>query len=270
MIYPCKFSDIPSIISRDIVHTRICHADANTGNSSLRPAMTLKIGSESPKLNQLFGLSQWCIHESLIKFHPLIQEIRWIQTVTPTSRIRTETNTPPPHLWWGDIIMATLAGNINSPYLRLFFFFLNLLKSSMEPVPNLKTKQCCMHGWVYITNWSYNGWVDDLWFYFLFNSSSVISEWWADDNDRLCAMEHLLQLRRFCLEQGSNSGLLDNWSYKIFTQPQPWIPDLDFLHTREGYPRVSPVPTNLISPMLSHPGPDKNHVYLMHWLYRKS
>ena len=22
--------------------------------------------------------------------------------------------------------------------------------------------------------------------------------------------------------------------------------------------------------MLSHPGPDKNHVYLMHWLYRKS
>ena len=27
--------------------------------------------------------------------------------------------------------------------------------------------------------------------------------------------------------------------------------------------RVSPVPTNLISPMLSHPGPDKNHVNLM-------
>ena len=22
--------------------------------------------------------------------------------------------------------------------------------------------------------------------------------------------------------------------------------------------------------MLSHPGPDKNHVYLMHWLYWKS
>ena len=34
--------------------------------------------------------------------------------------------------------------------------------------------------------------------------------------------------------------------------------------------RVSPVSTNLISPMLSHPGPDKNHVYLMHLLYRKS
>ena len=30
------------------------------------------------------------------------------------------------------------------------------------------------------------------------------------------------------------------------------------------------MPTNLISPMLSHPGLDKNHVYLMHRLYRKS
>ena len=31
-----------------------------------------------------------------------------------------------------------------------------------------------------------------------------------------------------------------------------------------------PGPTILISPMLSHPGPDKNHMYLMHRLYRKS
>ena len=35
-------------------------------------------------------------------------------------------------------------------------------------------------------------------------------------------------------------------------------------------PRVLPEPSILILPMLSHPGPDKNHVYLMHWLYRKS
>ena len=27
---------------------------------------------------------------------------------------------------------------------------------------------------------------------------------------------------------------------------------------------------NLISPMFSHLGPDKNYVYIMHWLYRKS
>ena len=29
MIYPCKFGDIPSVGSRDIVDTRICHADAD-------------------------------------------------------------------------------------------------------------------------------------------------------------------------------------------------------------------------------------------------
>ena len=45
---------------------------------------------------------------------------------------------------------------------------------------------------------------------------------------------------------------------------------MHFLHTGYGYPRVLPGPTILISPMLSQPGPDKNHVYLMHRLYRKS
>ena len=43
-----------------------------------------------------------------------------------------------------------------------------------------------------------------------------------------------------------------------------------FLHTGYGYPRVLPGPTILISPMLSHPGLDKNHMYLMHRLYMKS
>ena len=33
------------------------------------------------------------------------------------------------------------------------------------------------------------GWMDDLRFYVLFNSVSVISGRWADDNERLCAME---------------------------------------------------------------------------------
>ena len=54
-----------------------------------------------------------------------------------------------------------------------------------------------------------NGWMDDLRFYVLFNSISVISGRWADDNERLCAMEPRLRLRRFCLERGSNSGPLD-------------------------------------------------------------
>ena len=47
--------------------------------------------------------------------------------------------------------------------------------------------------------------MDDLRFYVLFNSVSVISGRWEVDNERLCAMERRLRLRRFCLERGSNS-----------------------------------------------------------------
>ena len=54
-----------------------------------------------------------------------------------------------------------------------------------------------------------DGWMDDLQFYVLFNSISVISGQWVDDNERLCAMEPRLQLRRFRLKQGLNSGPLD-------------------------------------------------------------
>ena len=46
--------------------------------------------------------------------------------------------------------------------------------------------------------------MDDLLFYILFNSISVVSGQWTDDNERLCAMELCLQLRRFRLKQGSN------------------------------------------------------------------
>ena len=48
-------------------------------------------------------------------------------------------------------------------------------------------------------------WMDDLRFYVLFNSISAISGRWKVDNERLCAVELHLWLRRFCLEQGSNS-----------------------------------------------------------------
>ena len=54
-----------------------------------------------------------------------------------------------------------------------------------------------------------DGWMDDLRFYILFNSFSVISEQWADDYERLCALEPCLWLGRVHLEQGSNPGLLD-------------------------------------------------------------
>ena len=38
--------------------------------------------------------------------------------------------------------------------------------------------------------------MDDLRFYILFNSSSFISGRWADDNERLCAMERRLLASR--------------------------------------------------------------------------
>ena len=44
-----------------------------------------------------------------------------------------------------------------------------------------------------------DGWMDDLRFYVLFNSISVISGRCLDDNERLCAMELCLRLRRFHL-----------------------------------------------------------------------
>ena len=44
-------------------------------------------------------------------------------------------------------------------------------------------------------------WLDDLQFYSLFNSISVISGPWEDDNERLCAVEP-------CLQSESKVGLL--------------------------------------------------------------
>ena len=42
-----------------------------------------------------------------------------------------------------------------------------------------------------------DGWMDNMRFYIIFNSISVISGRWANDNERQCAMEHRLRLRRF-------------------------------------------------------------------------
>ena len=49
-------------------------------------------------------------------------------------------------------------------------------------------------------NESQYGWMDDLRFYVLFNSVSAISGRCSDDNERLCANELRLWLRRFHLE----------------------------------------------------------------------
>ena len=47
-------------------------------------------------------------------------------------------------------------------------------------------------------------WMDDLRFYVLSNSVSTISGRWEVDNERLCAADFLLRVRRFRLERGSN------------------------------------------------------------------
>ena len=47
--------------------------------------------------------------------------------------------------------------------------------------------------------------LDDLRFYVIFNSVSVISGRLEVDNESLCAVELRLWLRRFRLERGSNS-----------------------------------------------------------------
>ena len=45
----------------------------------------------------------------------------------------------------------------------------------------------------------WEGWMDGLLLYVFFNSLSVISGRWADDNERLFAMEPRLRRRRFRL-----------------------------------------------------------------------
>ena len=53
------------------------------------------------------------------------------------------------------------------------------------------------------------GWMDDLRFYVLVNSISVISGKWEDDNERLCAMEPRLRLNKSSPLSGLNSRPLD-------------------------------------------------------------
>ena len=47
--------------------------------------------------------------------------------------------------------------------------------------------------------------MDEMRFYVLSNSISIISGRWKVDNERLCAMELRLRLRRFRLKRASNS-----------------------------------------------------------------
>ena len=82
--------------------------------------------------------------------------------------------------------------------------------------------------------------MDYLRFYVLFNSISVISGRWADDNERLCAMEFRLRLRRFRLERGRT------WTARSVGQRltrrangasliDRWIDDFSFLRPSRQY-----------------------------------
>ena len=81
---------------------------------------------------------------------------------------------------------------------------------SSERPDEYESKQCPLcflhDGWM--DGWT-DGWMNDSLIYILFNSISVKSGQWVDDNEMLCAMEPRLQLRRFPFEWGSNPGPLD-------------------------------------------------------------
>ena len=75
-----------------------------------------------------------------------------------------------------------LSGELNLPNsLRLALILLALCKA------------CTIDGKMEMV---LNRWIDDWQFYVLFNRISVISGRWADDNERLCAMEPHLGLKR--------------------------------------------------------------------------
>ena len=98
------------------------------------------------------------------------------------------------------------------------------------------------------------GWMDDLQFYVLFNSISVISGRWADGNERLCATEPRLRLGRFRLERDSNSGpLISGPALNPLSYRSSWL--LSVLRSSIHWVRVGQGPVVLavgvFSPTLS-------------------
>ena len=72
------------------------------------------------------------------------------------------------------------------------------------------------------------GWMDNLQFYVLFNSISVISGWWQVDNERLCAVEPCLRLRRFCLQRGITKKQILLYSLERTLKPKGIEINIDF------------------------------------------
>ena len=145
MLYPCKSGWNRPTSSWDMVHTSTFWLKF----SSLSPELTLKIGSRSPKPNQLFIMSQCYILANLVKIHQQVHEISCKQesvtptpTPTPTAnvdayRIRTKNNISPStsvgdikitsayvsladkfYVIWQKVILNALTPNILTPSIK--------------------------------------------------------------------------------------------------------------------------------------------------------
>ena len=117
------------------------------------------------------------------------------------------------------ILVCTVCSELSVPIFRVFTVIISLdtrkgilqralKRKHSDQIIMIRLLLLLMHA-VNTFEIMVNGWMDDLQFYVLFNSISVISGQWADDNERLCALEPCLQWRRFCHEWGSNLGPLD-------------------------------------------------------------
>ena len=107
--------------------------------------------------------------------------------------------------------------------------------------------------------------MDDLRFYVLFNSFSVISGRWLGNNDRLCAVGPRLRLERFSPQAGLKSGTatLNLLNFKVITllrrtDKTPAIPRFSssykktYLRVSRGVPGYYSVLTQIIMSNVIH------------------
>ena len=91
-------------------------------------AVTMKIRSRSPKLNQFFVMSKLCIYENLVRIQPLVYKILSRQEcVTPTiTPMGSAPNTvcPPPQRWEDIIIILSIHQIL--PYLTILWYCVRL------------------------------------------------------------------------------------------------------------------------------------------------
>ena len=118
--------------------------------------MTLKIGSRSPKSNQLIPPSQQCICASLVKISQLVQKITQGNEATRTQTGSAPKTICPPPFGWGDIITGmeedlqqfsetfTSEFSVDTPINSLWTSFKSKSLSSINKhVPSKMTSRYC-------------------------------------------------------------------------------------------------------------------------------